>query len=409
MAKKNNPQQKGSPIHRRTFPGVRLDAVLEHELRQAAAALGYPMEWQEEDAGLVVSRCWFEGTDYRKIFGESTPQDRLLFSRDLFTQIFERLEGLRHSALHPGNVLHVGSSPVLLDPIANAARLGGTEGTLSPIYAVWLWAPRVPEDWEVSDWDRVNLLRMAMLLARGPASWESAPATTEAVKLCREWAEGFRRALPAGADAAAILSRVLELLRRLEREPEKDSFATVVQLLSGIFERQGEDRMLRPADEDKVRTLARETASDPSDELLAVELLRRGVQRQSELKHQAEAFLRAGVYPGTKFVKRSARRNAERLYCAYGVAEGDAGVEVQSLLAELGLLDEMEAQKTWSKLVDEYVEKHCRRGYNRRHFGEMMALVDIYELPRGVAENRLLRYLEREKKLRARRGFLGIG
>jgi hypothetical protein len=79
------------------------------------------------------------------------------------------------------------------------------------------------------------------------------------------------------------------------------------------------------------------------------------------------------------------------------------------LLAELGLLDETKVQMTWSGLVDEYVEKHCRRGYSRGHLRKLMALVGTCKLPRRVAELQLRRYLTQEKKLCERSGFLRIG
>src|SRR5437764_188507 len=144
---------------------------------------------------------------------------------------------------------------------------------------------------------------------------QPALAAAAAVELCREWAEGLQSTLPAGADEAASLSQILGLLERLAREPENDGFATVASLLSVTLQRRGQDRMLRPDDEEEIRARARETVAEPIEELLDVELLRRGVKRQSELEHQAEAFLQAGAYSGT--VKRSARRNAERLYLAY--------------------------------------------------------------------------------------------
>jgi hypothetical protein len=419
-----------SGLRRRTFAGVRLDAAQERDLRRASEVLGYPIEWQTVGADLVVTRPEFAGEDYRQLFEPATPRERKEFSQQLFARITERLQVLRHGAIHPQNVLNISGKTVFVDAVANAACLGGEA---SEIYHTWLWAPRLPPGWDVGDWDRINLLRMMTLLARG--SWDPAPAFGEALEQCGRWAEELRSGVVANAGVLTNLVRATDLLDRLRREgaapppapiaaappeagdparkptssetgeargpgPPKFSITAFVQA------KLGERLVLKRAEESSLRGQIAARGEDPTGELFEAVLLRLGVKRPAEITSLAKEILGAGKYEGSKYVRRSACRSVERLWRRYGLTEAEAAAELGSVLAELGLHDELSVQPTWALHIDRYVAARCPHEYSRRQFRHMLAWVSIYDLPPSVAIDQLRHYLETVKELRPKRGLL---
>jgi hypothetical protein len=391
-------------VYRRVFRGFAWDAKIERDL-QSAEASGNVLEFRREGGDLVVLRRWVEGEDVRSFFTGATFIERRDLSRDLFAAIIGQLGERVHGAVHPNNLRQVDGKPVLLDWVANAARLQ-TVPESAVTYDLWLWQPRIPQDFKAGAWDRVNLLRMAALLEQGPSFWQESLPFPNMVQLCRSWVEDYIPELTAGDSLESKLREVLHYMDSIQPPPplEIEKLAQLEEHLGAFLKRRG-DRMLRSEDEKALREMSGGDASV----LLAVALRLRDAERQEAVMETASDFLRAGVYEkGRRSVRSSACRNAERIFLGLGVPHKEAKGLVQQLLGTLGLEDSHTLQNEWVPEIERYLRRHCgKREYSRRQLSKMVKLVARYDLPEKWAELQLRHYLEQHSASMSR-SFFGM-
>jgi hypothetical protein len=396
MVERINHPKWGQP-RRRVFRDVAWDAKLEQDL-QSAADTDSILEFQREENGLVVFRPWVDGSDVCSFFSDATFIERRDHSRDLFAAVIDQLGERAHGAIHPDNMRKIGEKLVLFDWVANAARLRTVpESTVT--YDIWLWQPCSPPGWKARDWDRVNLLRMAALLAKGPP-WEAPLPFLNMIQLCRFWAEEYIRDLTVGDDLESELKRALRLLETIQPTqlappptppPELEKLAELEEHLETLFRKRG-NRILYLADE---KLIDQRFGTDASL-LLAVALRLLDAEKQEDVKKAAKAFLDAGVYEKSRIVRSSACRNAERLFVGLGVPFTEAEELVKQLLASERLKDSRAVQNDWALEVEQFLQKHCgrQRQYSRRQFSKMVKLVTSFHLPEPWAKVQLRQYLD---------------
>lgn len=406
--------------HLRRFPGVRLEAGLEADLRAAQQA-GFLTGYSEDADGLTVIRRRLQGEefgkDYPTIFQGGTPGDWLTYSSEIFPRIVEALAGCAHGALHPGNVRHRGRSPLILDFVGNRARLGGRAERGAEDYAVWLWAPEVFPDWTFGDWDLLSVVRMVTLLAQGPEAWGAPMATADVVTRCRTWLDVLVKAGTGGVDTTGLVTRSEELLTRLPTggrtsasvpAPGRSGLVRlrfVEARLAELFDGRGGNRILRAVDEDAMeRDLGPGDPADPPGRLIRAALLRLQGIREDEALEQAEGFLRAGIYrsgpargagAGAQLVRPGACRTGERLLAQYGMTESSAAGEIASLLHRRGWKDGRLCRAAWRKAVRQAAGERCRNGtYTLKQYRAFTELATAFGFPVEVAETEVRVFLE---------------
>jgi hypothetical protein len=270
MPRKEHPEF--GPVNERTFPASALDA--DSGLRATLEDFkhhGRICDYRIENGTLTLWRPWIEGKTQEEYFRSLLRQDRIKLSRQLFQRLREKLDqmGHGHGALHPRNIIlrDVGGSE-LTDERFNTVRLHPYAISKRNI---WLWGPCLPEGWSVKDWDRVSLLRTAVLLSEGPASWEVPVAQNRVADLAREWAGDFGRSLVGGPDS----------------EPE---IRAAVTLLESIVGAAFNLPTLPPA---------QETTQETCDAVKAEKVLRREIQ--------------SGLLEARRLIQKGKRREAQEL------------------------------------------------------------------------------------------------
>jgi hypothetical protein len=336
------------PVSERTFPESAIDDEFRSHLN-AFKERKVLCDFRFEDSTFTLWRPWIDGQTQEEYFRGLSPIERVSFSHALFRFLYRKLREMNfgHGALHPGNmILAQRDGTHLVDAVFNSVRLCSDEAL---DYTVWLWAPCLPENWSLEDWDRVSLLRTAALLAQEPKVWEKQLTREEVVDLCRTWAEGYLKEL-SGNPFAGSVKETMELLpRMLEAFPLEGE----LELLAA---RQGDDHMLREKDEEAL--LKRAAAAGVESRKLAVDLqawlLDKDFRREQEVGKLAEEFLMSGLYGKSKrLVTARACMAAERSFTYFGVPPEEAAARVEQLLARGGWIDERRAAVACRQFVAE--------------------------------------------------------
>jgi hypothetical protein len=383
----------------RVFSGVAVDGKIEEELR-AAKAVGKILDFQREGSNLVVYRSPVNGDDIRTFFGKDDFANRQLYSLDVFLKIIAQLDRRVHGAIHPNNVRQSDGEPVLLDWVANAARLRATP-RFPLVYDIWLWRSCIPGGLDIHVWDRLNLVRMVTLLAKGEDHWIDPVPFAKMVQDCRSWIKDCML-LPSGE--AGVKSQLKEILADLEMfisllsvSPlDINRLSQIEEIIKGKMNHQG-DRMLRAVDED---IIIQETLSWRMDAALYISVALQMLegQREKDVLKVVDGFLQAGLYQEAgRCVRGSACRNAERFLVGLGMEQEEAAKKVADILRKSRRVDSRALELEWLPYVKEYLDKNCvNLRYNSRHLAHMVKMVTRAELPEDIAKIHLRNYLDKK-------------
>ena len=204
---------------------------------------------------------------------EAPPNERQRYSVIIFEALWAELASEKwrrgHGRLHPRFISYRQRRAEFQPPSASSSIT-----TDDP----WTW-PDASETLDPVDWDRVHVLRIAVLAAAGPEAIADLGRTPKVAELCREWLERVERHPPSDSKSVPEMARQASdsLKFYLQAVAYEDSLDHFRQAVEELLPSTGAPRYLRQSDEDGLRQRFGEL--NEFDSLLSVASLQNSVSK----------------------------------------------------------------------------------------------------------------------------------